>query len=50
MVIKERPTPVLRGNDAREFERRMNDVKPLPKEVQERMQKNFSSIIIVNPE
>jgi hypothetical protein len=50
MVIKERPTPVLRGEDAREFERRMKEVKPLPSDERERMERNFRSIIIINPE
>lgn len=50
MVIKERPTPILRGADAREFERRMNEIKPIPKEEMERMRRDFSSITIVNPE
>ena len=50
MVIKERPTPILRGKDAREFERRMNEVKPVSKEELERMQRNFRSITIVNQE
>lgn len=49
MVIRERPTPVLRGKDAREFERRMSEVKPVSKEELERMQRNFRSITIVNP-
>jgi hypothetical protein len=37
--IKE--TPVLTGEDARRFEQRMKDHKPLPKKEVERMEKSY---------